>query len=313
VCKNASVGSETRVKRYTRNIHVDFTRQPIIETVITPREGYRLVVRSSKNASQEEHFVDALEVVSFGNALFFRCLERPKPFIVPSADYEVLEVREPRIMLKTPSQEKVSTPREQPHRQKVERVEIEKKEPPAVQAVAEREEPAEVGERPSATVVEGHSDRRRERRRPFRRRRGQNREEINNEMAQMSEPESKQEAEVSSKEEQTQEAQKILTTAPLLSSILPPPTLVRDELARLREQEQYKGAFYIRDDKEDLSDDDDTVFEVLRRDDFEEKEDRDQEVSPSEPFCDPFFEEKISETIPQDDRKNQEGIGPLEV
>jgi len=52
---------------------VDFTRQPIIETIITPREGFRLVIRSSKNMGQEELFVDALEVVSFGAAtLFFR-------------------------------------------------------------------------------------------------------------------------------------------------------------------------------------------------------------------------------------------------
>jgi hypothetical protein len=80
---------------------VDFTREPIIETIITPREGYRLAVRSSKNMGQEEHFVDAVEVVSFGSAFFFRSLERPKPFVVPVGDYEILEVREPRMVLKT--------------------------------------------------------------------------------------------------------------------------------------------------------------------------------------------------------------------
>ena len=81
---------------------MDFTREPIVETVITPREGYRLVVRSSKSAGLEEHFVDALEVVTFGNASFFRSTERPKPFVVPVGDYEILEVREPRMVLKTP-------------------------------------------------------------------------------------------------------------------------------------------------------------------------------------------------------------------
>lgn len=79
---------------------MDFTREPIIETVITPKEGCKLVVRSSKNGGQEEYFVDAVEVVSFGNASFFRSLERPKCFLVPVTDYEVLEVREARMILK---------------------------------------------------------------------------------------------------------------------------------------------------------------------------------------------------------------------
>ncbi len=62
---------------------MDFTREPIIETVITPKEGFKLAIRSSKNTSHEEYFVDAVEVVSFGTSLFFRCLERPKAFMSP--------------------------------------------------------------------------------------------------------------------------------------------------------------------------------------------------------------------------------------
>ena len=73
---------------------MDFTREPIIETIITPKEGYKLVIRSSTSAGQEEYFVDAVEIVAFGHALFFRSLERPKAFLVPVSDYEVLEVRE---------------------------------------------------------------------------------------------------------------------------------------------------------------------------------------------------------------------------
>ncbi|SCA63611.1 hypothetical protein SCG7109_AU_00020 [Chlamydiales bacterium SCGC AG-110-M15] len=38
--------------------------------------------------------------MSFGSALFFRSMERPKPFLVPVTDYEVLEVRETRMVLK---------------------------------------------------------------------------------------------------------------------------------------------------------------------------------------------------------------------
>ncbi len=79
---------------------VIFTREPVIETIITAKEGSKLVVRNSKGVGQEEYFVDAVEVISFGHAVFFRSLERPKCFVVPISDYEVLEVRETRIVLK---------------------------------------------------------------------------------------------------------------------------------------------------------------------------------------------------------------------
>lgn len=80
---------------------MNFTREPIIETVITPKEGFKLVIRNSKGSGQEEFFVDAVEVISFGNTSFFRSLEKPKSFLVPVNDYEVLEVREARMVLKT--------------------------------------------------------------------------------------------------------------------------------------------------------------------------------------------------------------------
>ncbi len=79
---------------------MDYTREPIVETVIIPKEGCKLAVRNSKGVGQEEYFVDALEVVSFGNSFFFRSVERPKSFLLPVTDYEVIEVRESRVMLK---------------------------------------------------------------------------------------------------------------------------------------------------------------------------------------------------------------------
>jgi hypothetical protein len=85
---------------------VNFTREPLIETVITPKDGYKLVVRSSKGGGQEEFFVDAVEVISFGNTSFFRSLEKPKCFLVPVSDYEILEVREPRMVLKSSGTER---------------------------------------------------------------------------------------------------------------------------------------------------------------------------------------------------------------
>ncbi len=80
---------------------MNFTREPIIETIITPRDGGRLVIRSSKHDSQEEFAVEAVEIVSFGQALFFRSLEKPRPFLVPVSDYEVVEVKESRVVLKS--------------------------------------------------------------------------------------------------------------------------------------------------------------------------------------------------------------------
>ncbi len=85
---------------------MNFTREPIIETVITPREGCKLVVRSSKGGTQEDYFVDAVEVVSFGHSFFFRSLERPKSFLVPVSDYEILELKETRMVLKNAGSER---------------------------------------------------------------------------------------------------------------------------------------------------------------------------------------------------------------
>lgn len=80
---------------------MQFTREPTIETIITPREGFKLVIRNSKAGGQEDLFVDAIEVICFGQSCFYRSLEKPKSFIVPAADYEILEVRETRLALKT--------------------------------------------------------------------------------------------------------------------------------------------------------------------------------------------------------------------
>ena len=85
---------------------MNFTREPIIETIITPKDGFRLTVRSSKGQSQEEYSVEALEVVSFGNALFFRSSEKPRSFLLPITDYEIIESREPKIVLKNPTIDK---------------------------------------------------------------------------------------------------------------------------------------------------------------------------------------------------------------
>ncbi len=85
---------------------MNFTRDPIIETIITPKDGFKLVIRNSKGSGQEEFFVDSVQIVLIGNNCFYRSLEKPKPFLVPASDYEVLEVREPRMVMKVPGHEK---------------------------------------------------------------------------------------------------------------------------------------------------------------------------------------------------------------
>ena len=78
----------------------------MIETVITPREGMKLLVRNSKGGGQEDYYVDAIEVVSFGGSFFFRSQERPKSFLVPVSDYEILELKEMRVSLKNATPER---------------------------------------------------------------------------------------------------------------------------------------------------------------------------------------------------------------
>ncbi len=289
---------------------MDFTREPIIETVITPKEGYRLVVRSSKNMGQEEYFVDAVEVVSFGNAFFFRCLERPKPFVVPLGDYEVLEVREPRMVLKTPALEgsvKIGGGRElsarQQHREQ--REQQEKKEAPAIAEKEEQE--ASEGNRPAP--AEMRNERRRDRRRSFRRRRGGAREEVQEAEEHRFPPAEGEERETlapfkaspdSSMEGEVQEEDQVPQASPLLNSVLPPPTtLIRDDLARLRSNELYKGAFYVREDAEEgMADDEAHVESFMAPEESENaytsgydsyETSRNQqgasEVSPEDPFC----------------------------
>ena len=85
---------------------MNFTREPLILSVITPKEGSKLVIRKSSGADHEDYFVDSVEIVSFEGAIFFRSLERPKSFVLPASDYEVLEVKETKMVLKNVSLEK---------------------------------------------------------------------------------------------------------------------------------------------------------------------------------------------------------------
>lgn len=190
---------------------MNFTREPIIETVITPREGCKLVVRSSKGAGHEDYYVDAIEVVSFGNSIFYRSTERPKSFLLPVSDYEILELKETRMVLKSIGieknikigggrQEKAAAPEE------------------------EREAPQEKAPSGEQQQQQQESRGKRDKRRS-RRRRGME----NKETASSAEP-------VSSPKEEGAKAEATTTpTTPISRLFPPPPTLIKEKLSRYKD------------------------------------------------------------------------------
>lgn len=191
---------------------MDFTREPIIESVITPREGCKLVVRSSKGSGQEEYFVDAVEVVSFGKAEFLRCLERPKAFLLPVTDYEVLEVREPRMVLK------------------------------GVQL--ERPSKGESRAQPQAQPKkENGQEKTQERRRDKRRQRKRSKDGQGGSLP---------EGEMEAFEEGAPVVDVVAPPVQPKPLIPPPQTLISETIARYRGDDLFKGVFFPEDEKEEL-------------------------------------------------------------
>lgn len=220
---------------------MDFTREPIIETVITPKEGCKLVVRSSKSTGQEEYFVDAVEVVSFGHSFFFRSTERPKTFLVPATDYEILEVREARMVLKNVGLDrtiKIGGGREAQMRTAREPVE----KPAEMERVAEGSEES-LQPSAEASSAEPRMDKKRDRRRQNRRRRGrEGGEEEGQEGAAKSETGEGQ-------GERPAGAQ-VVTTSVLTSLLPPPPTLISETIARYKDNALFKDAFYSKEEQQ---------------------------------------------------------------
>lgn len=223
---------------------VDFTREPIIETVITPKEGCKLVVRSSKSGGQEEYFVDSLEVVSFGRSQFLRSTERPKAFLVPASDYEILEVREARMVLKNVGLDrsiKIAGGRDghKPHKEAPEKVEP-----------VEEEAPVEAAAEPKAE--NGRLEKKRDRRRHYRRRRGredkeEGAEETVVEGAESAEEMAKVETPASSGAEELDAGAPVLPAPSVIPSLLPPPAmLISETIARYKDNDLFKGAFYTK-------------------------------------------------------------------
>ena len=234
---------------YLKGLIVDFTREPIIETVITPKEGCKIVVRSSKNVGQEEYFVDALEVVSFGKAMFFRSLEKPKAFLVPANDYEILEVREARMVLKNVGMDrsiKIGGGREA---KVAKEPAIEKAEPPEI------EEAAATGEE-QAVAGDGRTEKKRDRRRQQRRRRGREEvvkeEVVTGEIPKVGEPAFAESAVSNGESKLSPESITAqISTSTFISTLLPPPpTLISETIGRYKENVLFKNAFYTKEESE---------------------------------------------------------------
>lgn len=220
---------------------MDFTREPIIETIVTPMEGYKLIVRSSKGTAQEEFVVEAVEVVSFGHSFFFRSLEKPKAFLVPISDYEILEMKETRVALKNVSFErtiKIGGGREASLKAK--------------EVVTESSSDEGQTEGDSSVVQEQRLDKKRERRR-HRRRRHDGRE--GRDEAKES-GDSKANAEVKNEEKSGAvgpSGEEAPVAPPVFSKLFPPPpTLISEKLAKIKEKnpEFFEKEFLPEETKE---------------------------------------------------------------
>ncbi len=176
--------------------------------------------------------MDAVEVVTFGTAFFFRSLERPKCFLVPVTDYEILEVRETRVVLKhvagIDKTIKIGGGRE---------VVPPKSVKPAVSTEEAREE--EVEERPAprkaagrkeAVAAEPPKERKRERRK-HRRRRGRDDETPGDE----DEVSAAGTDEEGSSDGPRDEEGVVRQMPPALSTIIPPPMhLISESIAKYK-------------------------------------------------------------------------------
>jgi hypothetical protein len=216
---------------------VNFTREPIVETIISPKEGYKLIVRNSKGGGQEEYAVDALEVVSFGHSFFFRSTERPKSFLVPVGDYEVIEAKETRVALKNVTPErgiKIAGGRDAPLRSQPQPI-IEKPE----ELIADEEEQVVSSERPQGEPSGDRGDKKRDRSRRHRRRRGgaDERQDWNGNRPKPQQfSESGQPNEASSSEEGGGAKDETQVSSSVFTSLIPPPTtLISDTIGRYKD------------------------------------------------------------------------------
>lgn len=288
---------------------MDFTREPIIETVITPKEGCKIVVRSSKSAGQEEYFVDSLEVVSFGSAIFFRSQEKPKAFLVPVTDYEVLEVREARMVLKNVGLDrsiKIGGGRESKPTKEVVIPPVEKAE------VVEQDVTSTPIQNSEETSQETRADKKRDKRRQQRRRRGREdqKDETGTSSVSLILPPPSVDAQEGDLEGKTDEKsnQPQVTPMPFSSMLPPPPTLISETIGRYKENVLFKNAFYNKDEGvEDANQENTEMAENVTNEITENSENLDKDPHEIEPVKE-NDENLLIENFESEDLKKDEKI-----
>lgn len=248
---------------------MNFTREPIIETVITPRDGSKLVVRNSKGNGQEDYHVDAVEVVSFGHSFFFRSVERPKSFLVPVGDYEILELRETRLALKNVSAErsiKIGGGRDappRPHRERESHPPATPSEEPVSSDALEENVQSEAAPQ-AESPRDPRNDRKRDRRRRGRRG-GRDRGPQDNRSSEI--PNAAEGSELIEEEAPLSEEAVVKPPSFISKLFPPPPTLIKETLGRYKTAEQLeeKQSSPVEDPSLDLPSpeetDEDTRFE----------------------------------------------------
>jgi hypothetical protein len=211
---------------------VHFTREPIVESVLSARDGYKLVLKNSKLSSSTEISAEVIEIVSFTGTLFYRSQDRSKNFLLPASDFEVSEVKDARLVLKNISLEKSNK------LQNLQRETV-ALEPGFDEDDAKSDEAAISADSEGANQQAPESksnrlERRRERRRNRRRRHSEERQ-----------TEDKKEGSASEVITQEETVEKVISdegtpvvAVPTLNLIPPPTTLISQTLARYKEKPQ---------------------------------------------------------------------------
>lgn len=254
---------------------MNFTREPIIESVITPRDGCKLVLRSSKSGGSEEYIVEAVEVVSFGRSIFYRSVESAKAFLLPVSDYEVVESKEARIALKSVQadrQIKIGGGRDAQLRPQQQPRESRRSEP--------SREPRNLDEAPSEATASSQQqmpsqDRKRgDRRRRGRRGRGSDRP---HDMQQSSDPRDNPPGDYNNEPQSQQEEPRAdapyqsdepVKSPSFMSKLFPPPpTLIKETLSRYKTVEETESFPEAPKEKPEFQD---TIFDLPVNDEKDE-------------------------------------------
>jgi hypothetical protein len=211
---------------------VHFTREPIIESILSARDGYKLVLKSSKTNSSAEISAEVVEIVSFAGSVFYRSQDRSKNFLLPAADYEINEVKDARLVLKNISLEKSNKLSNPQKEQVVSDSESEAQEDLSHEMSEDQDQAQQTQSAPQAQS-NSRLERRRERRRNRRRRHSEERSQ--EDKKDLSAELSQEQTDIASGEENQESIAPM--PVPTLNLIPPPTTLISQTLARYKEKQ----------------------------------------------------------------------------